>query len=207
MGGALMRRLMTAFLVACLSAVCAGSTSVAQSPLPPPPLTAPADLDGLFPAAAEVGDALGLEVEAMGIQVDMSQVWEGADIEPGALVARRLEGYRWPAGGTAGAADDAFAGVTIDIDQFQSPVDGARYGAEVSAAITDPLADFPTDLSADLVTAGSWASDQGFGGSTIVVQEGPFVVIVTAARTGVIEMETASETVTALVLARIRGAG
>jgi len=143
----------------------------------------------------------------MGIEVDMSQVWEGADIEPGALVAKRLQGYRWPASGTAGAADDAFAGVTIDIDQFRSPVDGARYGGEVAAAITDPLADFPTNLSADLVAAGSWTSDQGFGGSTIVVQEGPFVVIVTAARTGATEMETATETVTMLVLERLVGEG
>jgi hypothetical protein len=46
----------------------------------------------------------------------MSQAWEHIDIRPGALVAKHVQVYRWPPGGTGGAPDDAIAGVLIDID-------------------------------------------------------------------------------------------
>ncbi len=164
---------------------------------------APADVPSLFPTAAEVGDALGLEVEAMGVQADMSQAWEHIDIAPGALVAKHVQVYGWPPGGSDGTPDDATAGVLIDIDLFRSPVDGAAYGEKVAATVSGTA--FSTGLSADRVTTGSWTSDQGFGGSTIAVQAGSIVVLVTAFRTGATELEGAVEEIAALILARIGG--
>lgn len=163
---------------------------------------APADVPSLFPTAAEVGDALGLEVVAMGVQADMSQSWEHIDIAPGALVAKHVQVYRWPPGGSDGTPDDATAGVLIDIDLFRNPVDGAAYGEKVAATVLGTA--FSTGLSADRVTTGSW-TDHGFGGSTIAVQAGSIVVLVTALRTGATDLEGAVEEIAALILARIRG--
>ena len=199
-----MRGLMRVSLVACLAVFGAGCTSDAQSPSPSPTTTL-ADFESIFPSAGEVGEVLGLEVEAMGIRGDMGQYWEGTEFAPGALVSTQLQHYRRPAGGTAEDSDDAFAGVSVEIDRFRSADDAARYGGEIASSITEPLADFPTELSADLVATGTWASDEGFGGSTIVARTGPIVVIVTAARTGATEMETATEAVTKLVLDRLSG--
>jgi hypothetical protein len=169
----------------------------------PPRAIAPADVPGLFPTAVEVGDALGLEVEARGIQADMSQAWEHIDIAPGALVAKHFQGYRWPPGGTGGTPDDAMAGVLIDIDLFRSPVEGAAYGEKVAATVSGTA--FSTGLSADRVATGSWTSDQGFGGSTAAFQVRSVVVLVTAFQTGATELEAAVEEIAALILARIDG--
>lgn len=185
---------------------CSGSGGTVITPSPtgqPPRSIAPADLPSLFPTATEVGEALGLEVEAMGVQADMSQAWEHIDITPGALVAKHVQAYRWPPGGTGGAPDDAGAGFVIDIDLFRNPVDGAAYGERVGAIVEGTA--FSTGLSADRVTTGSWTSDQGFGGSSIAVQAGSIVVLVTAFRTGATELEAAAEEIAALILARIDG--
>jgi hypothetical protein len=185
---------------------CSGSGGTVITPSPtgqPPRAIAPAHLPSLFPTATDVGEALGLEVEAMGVQADMSQAWEHIDITPGALVAKHVQGYRWPPGGTGGAPADAIAGVLIDIDLFRSPVDGAAYGVKVAATVSGTA--FSTGLSADRVTTGSWTSDQGFGGSTIAVQAGSIVVLVTAFRTGATELEAAAEEIAALILAGIDG--
>jgi hypothetical protein len=199
-----MRRPLTAFLVICLLLVATAPAVVAQSPSPPPsPEVAVPDFDPFFPTADEVGAVLGQTVEAMGVMADMSQLWEGTDIDPDALLAKRLQRYRSLMGEIPGAADDSFASVTVDIDWFRSADDAARYGGEVASRVSDPLAGFPTELSAEMVATGSWASDEGFGGSTIVARAGPVVVIVTAARTGATEMETATEGVTRLVLDRL----
>ncbi len=164
---------------------------------------APTNLPSLFPTAAEVGEALGLEVEAMGVQADMSQAWEHIDVAPGTLVAKHVQGYRWPPGGTGGTSDDAMAGVLIDIVMFRNSVDGAAYGGKVAATVSGTA--FSTGLSADLVTTGSWTSDQGFGGSTLAVQAGSIVVLVTAFKTGAAELAAAVEEIAALILARIDG--
>ena len=50
-------------------------------------------------------------------------------------------------------------------------------------------------------------SGERYGGSTILVQDGPLVVVVVAARTGVTEQQVAAERITALILARARGEG
>jgi hypothetical protein len=199
-----MRGLTRVVLVACLAVFGAGCTSDTQSPSPSPTTTL-ADFERIFPSAGEVGEVLGLEVEAMGIMGDMGQYWEGTEFAPGALVSTQLQHYRWPAVGKAEDSDDAFASVSVEIDRFRSVDDAARYGGEIASSITDPLADFPTQLLADLVATGTWTSVEGFGGSTIVARTGPIVVIVTAARTGATEMETASEAVTKLVLDRLSG--
>ena len=196
--------LMRASLVVCLAVFGAGCTTDAPSPSTSPRTTL-ADFESIFPSADEVGEVLGLEVEAMGIRGDLGQYWEGTEFAPGTLVSTQLQHYRWPAGGTPEDSDDAFAGVSVEIDRFGSVDDAARYGGDIASSITDPLADFPTELSADLVATGTWASDEGFGGSTIVARTGPIVVIVTAARTGATEMETATEAVTKLVLDRLSG--
>jgi len=193
---------MRVLLAACLAVFGAGCTPDAQSP-PTSPATSLADFESIFPSAGEVGEVLGLDVEAMGVRDDMGQYWEGTEFASGALVSTQLQHYRWPVGGTADDSDDAFAGVSVEIDRFRNADDAARYGGEVASSITGPLADFPTALSADLVAAGSWASDEGFGGSTVVARTGPIVVIATAARTGATEMETASEAVTKHVLDRL----
>ncbi len=172
---------------------------------------APPDIEGLFPTAAEVGEAMGLEVEAMGIRDDMGQLWEGTEISPGGLLAKRVQGYRWLAPATSGAPGDAFAGVSVDIDRFATTDDAARAAAHLSAAFRGstltPFTPFPTSLSGDLVTAGSMTSDEGYGGSTILVQDGPLVVVVVAARTGATEQQVAAGRITALILARARGKG
>lgn len=195
---------MRVFLVACLAAFGAGCTSDAQSSSPSPATTM-VDIESIFPGAREVGEVLGLEVEPMGIRGDMGQYWEGTEFAPGALVSAQLQYYRWPVGGTAEDSDDAFAGVSVEIDRFRSADDAARYGGDIASSSTGPLAEFPTELLADLVATGTWTSDEGFGGSTIVAQAGPMVVVVTAARTGATEMETATEAVTKLVLDRLSG--
>ena len=48
-------------------------------------------------------------------------------------------------------------------------------------------------------------SDGGYGGSTILVQDGPLVAIVVAVRTGAIEQRMEAERIVALILARARG--
>lgn len=169
----------------------------------------PTDINGLFPTAAEVSEALGLEVEAMGIRDDMSQLWEGTELPPDGLLAKRVQGYRWIAPAASGAPGDVFAGVSVDIDRFATAEDAAKAAAHLSAAFLRStltrFTPFATGLSGDLVTAGSMTSDEGFGGSTILVQDGPLVVIVVAVRTGATEQKTEAERITALILARARG--
>jgi hypothetical protein len=101
--------------------------------------------------------------------------------------------------------------VTVDIDRFATAEDAARAAAHLSAAFQGstltPFTPFRTDLSGDLVTAGSMTSDEGFGGSTILVQDGPLVVVVVAGRTGATEQQAAAERITGLILARARGEG
>jgi hypothetical protein len=77
-----------------------------------PPLTTSADSDGRFLAAVEVGVALGLEVEALGIRTDMGQWLEGIDIDPAAVLATRVQTYRWPSTNDG----DASPGMVDDID-------------------------------------------------------------------------------------------
>jgi hypothetical protein len=175
-------------------------------PTPTPAAVSPAELDGLFPDASDVGAVLGLEIEATGIRDDMSQLWEGVEFAPGALVARRLQAYRWPAGGTDGTPE-SWAGVLIDIDLFGSPAEAAAYGAgRASALATGSGSDEPfvTDLVADQVAGVSWTSGEGFGGSTILVQDGPIVVIVSAAGTAIADLQVAAEAIAERILAIVR---
>ena len=157
------------------------------------------DPDVAFPSAEDVGDALEAEVETMGIRADMGQLWEGVELEPEAVTDAQMQFYRWvPSGG-----EDVPTSVIVEIVRFRSADEAAIYGGMVGSAISDPLVGFEADLSAELVATGSFASEEGFGGSTILVRDGPVVAIVTAFRNGSVEMERASTTVTALVLERL----
>ena len=193
-----MRRFLTAVLMACLAIVGSGLTVVAQSPSPSPspsPVVS-LDLGVAFPSAEETGDALGTEFETMGIRADIGQLWEGAELELEAVSDAQMQFYRSvPSGGK-----DAPTFVIVEIVRFRSVEEAATYGDTVGTAVSDPLVGFEADLPAELVATGSFISEQGYGGSTILVQEGPFVAIVTAFRTGAQEMERASTTMTALVL-------
>lgn len=196
-----MRRLILVSLVACLATAAGGSTVAAQSPSPSPSPAMSIDPDVGLPSALDVGEALGAEVETMGIRADIGQLWEGVELEPGAVTAAQMQFYQWVPSGS----EDAPARVVVEIVRFRSADEAALHGGSVAAAISGPLQGFETDLSAELVATGSFASEEGFGGSTIVVREGPVVAIVTAAQTGAEEMEHASTTLTALVLERLSG--
>jgi hypothetical protein len=196
-----MRRLLSGLLMACLVTLGSSLASAAQSPSPSPSPAMSIDPDVVFPSALDVGDALGAEVETMGIRADMGQLWEGVELEPGAVTAAQMQFYRWSLDGD----EDAPAQVIAEIVRFRSADEAAVHGGEVAASITGPLQGFETDLSAELVATGSFTSEEGFGGSTILVREGPVVAIVTAFRNGSVEMEHASTTVTALVLERLSG--
>jgi hypothetical protein len=194
-----MRCLLAAALVACLMTGGSGLSAAAQSPSPSPSSITSNDPEVAFPSVEEVGHALGSEVETIGVRADMGQLWEGVELEPGAVTDALMQAYQ----GRSEGHEDAAAVIVVEIVRFRSRDEAASYGGMVAAAISGPLETFDADLAAELVATGSFASDEGFGGSTILVQEGPVVAIVTAYRTGAQEMETASSAVTALVLERL----
>lgn len=194
-----MRRLLAAALVVGLMAAGSGLTGAAPSRSPSPSSAMSIDPDVALPSAQEVGDALGTEVEVMGVRADMGQLWEGVELEPEAVTDAQMQFYQWAPSGS----EDVPARILVEIVRFRSTDEAAVHGDAVAAAITGPLQSFETDLSAELVASGSWTSEEGFGGSTILVREGPVVAIVTAVRTGADEMEHTSTTMTALVLERL----
>lgn len=188
-------------LAVCLAVAGAISAASGQSLSPIPSPTAPADADGFFPSAAEVAGVLGVEVEATGIREDLGQWWEGTDLDPAVVERARMQSYRSPAVDSA----ETWAGVIVEVVRFRGEADAAGHDTAI-AAITAPLDTFETGLASDLVAAGSWASDEGFGGSIVVVREGPVVVVVIATRSGVEEMEGTGQALAAIVLDRLRGA-
>lgn len=197
-----MLRILTASLATCLAIAGVGSAATGQPASPTPSSTMLADSDGFFPSAAEVGEALGVELDAGGVRDDLGQWWEGIDLDPAVVESARTQTYRSPDIETA----ETWAGVIVEVVRFRSEADATSYGAEV-AAITAPLETFETDLVADLVAAGSSVSDEGVGGSVIILGDGPVLVVVTAAKTGTEGWEAAGEVVAALVLDRLRGTG
>jgi hypothetical protein len=72
--------------------------------------------------------------------------------------------------------------------------------------MTGPAAGTPleTDLVADQVAGVSWTSGEGFGGSTILVQDGPIVVIVTATGTAIADPQVAADAIAGRILANVR---
>jgi hypothetical protein len=198
-----MRSLLVAALLASLMTMSSGLTVIAQTASPAPPSPVSLQPEAAVPTAMDAGEALGTEVEAMGIRADMSQLWEGVETEPGAVTAAHMQSYRWVPGGS----EDIPAFAIVEIVRFRNADEAAIHGGTVAAAIGGSLSGFETDLSAELVVTGSFISEEGFGGSTILVLEGAVVAIVTAFRTGSEEMEQASTALAALVLDRLRGLG
>jgi hypothetical protein len=198
-----MRRLILVSLVACLATVGGGLTAAAQSSSPSPSTAMSFDPDVVFPSVVDVGDAMGAEVDVLGTRADIGQLWEGVELEPAAVTAGQMRFYRWSPGGSEEAPVQAI----VEIVRFRSADEAAIHGDAVAASITDPLQGFEADLSAELVATGSFTSEEGLGGSTILVREGPVVAIVTVVRTGAEEMEAASRTMAALVLEGLSGDG
>jgi hypothetical protein len=196
-----MRRLIFVSFVAGLVAAGSGLTVAAQSPSPSPPSAMSIEADVAFPSTVEVGDALATEVEVLGIQENVGQLWEGVELDPTAVTAAQMRFYRWVPSGI----EDAPTSAVVEIVRFRSTDEAAIHRSTLAESITGPLQGFETDLSADLVATGSWASSEGFGGSTILVQEGPVVAIVTAVRSGAEEMEHTSTIMAALVIERLSG--
>jgi hypothetical protein len=194
-----MRRLILASLVTYLVTGGGGLAAAAPSPSPSPTMSFEHDI--AFPGAVDVGDALGVEAEVLGTREGLGQLWEGAEVELAAVTTGQLRLYRWSSDGS----EDATAQAIVEIVRFRSADEAAIHGDAVAASIAGPLQSFETDLSADLVATGSWISEEGFGGSTILVQEGPVVAIVSVAQTDAVEMEQASTTMTALALERLSG--
>jgi hypothetical protein len=152
-----------------------------------------------FPSALEMGQALGTEVVVVGLRADMGQLWEGVELEPEAVMDARMQLYRWAPGGS----EDAPVQAVVEIVRFRDADEAAIHGDVVAASITDPLQGFEADLSTELAATGSFTSEEGFGGSTILIREGAVVAIVTVFRTGAAEMEAAARTVAAFVLERL----
>ena len=173
-----------------------GSTTPGSISSGPTPLAGPA---GLFPSAAFVGDVMGLHLEAAGVDEDLGQMWEGIEIAPDDLVAGNLQVYREPA--AAGGTDGSIAGAFVDIAEFRTAALGSAYGDAMAATATGRP--FAPALAADRVTASSWTSSEGFGGSTVIVQDGPFVSTVTVFRTGATALEDEAEQIAADVLGRL----
>ena len=196
------RRTVIACLFACIAAIGVSDSRLAQSPYPPGASSAPVGAGPqVFPSAEEISEVLGVDVEARGIQDGLSQLWEGTDIDVDALVSARTQSYAAPQAET----QDPLTGVLIDVAHFQGLDEAAQHGDDVAAAVTNGLPGFATDLSGDLVATGSFTSDEGFGGSIIVVRDGLVVVVVTTFATGADEMEAVSEAVVGLVLRRLHG--
>jgi hypothetical protein len=196
-----MRRLALAALAACLASAGGGPTMVAQSPSPSQSPVMSISPGIGFPGALEMGEALGTEVEVVGLRADMGQLWEGVELEPEAVTDAQMQLYRWaPAG-----SEDAPVHAVIEIVRFRDADEAGIHGDVVAASITDPLQGFEADLSTELAATGSFTSEEGFGGSTILIREGPVVGIVTVVRPGAEEMEAAARTVAALVLEGLSG--
>jgi hypothetical protein len=197
------RRTVIACLFACIATIGDSGSLLAQSPSPPGASSAPVEGAGLelFPSAEEISEVLDVDVEARGIQDDLSNLWEGTDIDWDAMVSARTQSYAPPQAET----QDPLTGVLIDVVHFQGLDEAAQHGDDVAAAVTNGLPGFATDLSGDLVATASFTSDDGFGGSVIVVRDGLVVVVVTTFATGADEMETVSEAVVGLVLGRLHG--
>ena len=99
--------------------------------------------------------------------------------------------------------DDTPAGVTIDIVDLGTAEQAVPHVDEVMLG-DEPTA-FETDLEGDFVATMSFASDEGFGGSAVVLRDGPVAIAVVAAVEGATEMEAASEAIALLVQSRIQG--
>jgi len=184
-----------------VAATSPASAQALASPSPSTPASPSAALmvDQAFPGGLEVSDAIGVEVEAQDIQSDLSQLWEGIEIDADAVVTARMRVY----GRSDEATDEMLAMALLDIVQLGDAARALGLGEGVATAITGPSEGFQTELEAELVATSSWASDDGFGGSTIVAVKGPFVVVVVVAAADAAEMAGASEAVTSIVLDRL----
>ena len=170
------------------------------SPAPEPDDSTVTDVSGPVPSAQEVSLVLGIEVEAGELREDLSQLWEGADLDWQAVSSAQQRMYRSSAGEQPGPS----AGVIVDIARFTGPEDAVHHVDETLFGGRPP--GFATALSADFVATESFATDDGFGGSFIFVRNGPVVVAVTAAAADTSELEAATEAIVELVLGRLPGA-
>lgn len=197
----MLRSLIALLVLSVVVGVCTRVAAADELPVSTPSSSVTSQRDDSFPSAAEVGDALGVGVEAMGISAGLGQLWEHVALEPGAVTVAQMQIYRVLSGTRA----DAVAGSVIEIVRFRSTVDAVSGGTAVATAITDSLDGFELDIPAELVAGGSWAAEDGPGGSVIVTQDGPVVTIVTIAGSDSADMEADGQTLTRLVLDKVRG--
>ncbi len=196
-----MRRMAMTCLLAGVATFGVSGSLLAQSPSPPEASSTPMEDAGPdpFPNAGEISEILGVDVEARGVEDGLSQLWEGSDIDWQALPSAQLAMYASP----ADADPETLTGIIIDIVRFESTDDATQHMADVAFGDDDVDPGFETELDVDFVATMSFASEDGFGGSVIMLSTGPDAVAVTVFASGVSEMEAASTAIVELVLDRL----
>lgn len=191
------RRRWVAILLGALAAAATAGGALAQSPSSHPEASATIDarVPSPFPTAEEVSDVLGTEVGIRSIEPDLSQLWEGIELDWHELPRAMLGVYTAPPYRTG----EPIAGATIDVAEFETVEDALRHADDKFAGYPES---FETDLDGDYILAQTFPSDE-LDGSFIVVREGRLIVIVTAMSLDGTVMEAASEAIMELVLSKL----